>query len=306
MQYNEEKTMEFIDNLPKTNSVCTYGSGFFLQNDNIEKKDMDLMISVDNPNKWHQENYNNNPYMYKGSGLDALLNYSEDATFPNSLGAFFTEYEGVCYKLVVVDKRLLYNDLKTWQHFSLPGRFQKPMKILVDNTEGVLTSLMRENYDSAIKVALLMKNRLPFSKRELYKDIASLSYKADMRMIAHFENPDKIKNIVYGAYNFFDEVYGNSDMYDYLGDYIMRKDEEDNTDIIDTLPKAIKTYLLENSSYRILRNDKITAFKINNFLAKRNFEDSILMALRCRQTVGNEKTLYTLADKGVKGFVKKR
>lgn len=306
MKYNDEKTIKFINELPQTNSVCSYGSGFFNQDDNIEKKDMDLMISVDNPNQWHQDNYLQNPDMYEGSGIDALLNYDEDYSFPNGLGAFFTEYEGRTYKLVVVDKRLLYEDLKTWNHFSLPGRFQKPMKILVDNTNGVLPKLMRDNYDNAIKTVLLMKNDLPFSKKELYKDITSLSYKGDMRVLAHFENPDKIKNIVTGAYDFFKETYGDSDLYDYLGDYIMRKDYIDNNDIIDSMPKALKSYLLENATYKMLRNDKITAIKINNFLRKRNLQDSVLMALRCRKTVGSEKTLYTITDKAIKGFVKRK
>lgn len=304
MQNGNDKTMEFIASLPEVNSVCTYGSGFFTQDESSENKDMDLMISVDNPNSWHLQNYFNNPQMYDNSGLQDLLRHSNDASFPGGLGAFFTNYKGTGYKLVVVDKRLLYNDLKTWQHFSLPGRFQKPMKLLVDNSNGVLPKLMKENYENAIKVVLLTRSRLPFSKRTLYKDITSLSYKGDIRVLAHFENPDKVKNIVSGAYNFFEYVYGNSDLYDYLGDYIMRKDSVDNTEIIDTLPSALKNHLLEDASYRLLRNDAFTSFKINNYIKCSNLRDSALMALRCRETVGMEKTLYTLNDKLSKGLMK--
>ncbi|MBR3362752.1 MAG: hypothetical protein IKG40_02375 [Bacilli bacterium] len=306
MKNKEEKTIELINQLPQTNSICTYGSGFFTQNDNAKKKDMDLIISVDNPNQWHMENYLKNPYMYKNAGINALLNHSIDETFPNSLGAFFTEFEGENYKLIVVDKRLLYNDLKTWQHFSLPGRFQKPMKIIVDNTDGTLQKLMNDNYENAIKTVLLMRNDLPFSKTTLYEDITDLSYKGDLRTLTHFENSEKTKNIVHGSYDFFEQTYGNSDLYDYLGDYIMRKEDIDNTEIIDTLPKALKNYLLENASYKMLRNNKITTIKINNFLLKRNFHDSIQMALRCHQTVGLEKTLSTIKDKASKGLIKRK
>lgn len=305
MQDNYKKTMNLINELPETNSICSYGSGFFSQDDNVEKKDLDLIISVENPNQWHQENYEKNPHMYEGAGIKALLDYDKDASFPNGLGAFFTNFEGTNYKLVVVDKRLLYDDLKTWKHYSIPGRFQKPMQILIDNTNGTLPKLMNENYDNAIKITMLMRDKLPFSKRTLYEDITSLSYKGDLRVLTHFENPDKIKNIVRGSYDFFEKNYGNSDLYDYLGDYIMRN-EIDNTEIIDTLPKALKAYLLEDASYKMLRNNKYTTIKINSFLIKRNLQDSISMALRCHETVGNEKTLSTIVDKGTKGFVKRK
>ena len=304
MQSDYSKTMELIEILPEANSICTYGSGFFLQDESIKNRDMDLMISVDSPGRWHIDNYLKNPYMYEGAGINDLISFS-DNSFPNGLGAFFTDFEGTRYKLVVVDKRLLYNDLKTWQHFSLPGRFQKPMKLLIDNSNGVLPSLMKENYDNAIKVALLTSSRLPFRKRDLYENITSLSYKCDVRVLAHFENPNKVADIVSGSYEFFDDVYGNSDLYGYLGDYIVRKDDVSNTDIIDTLPNALKNYLLEDASYRMLRNDVFTSFKIKNFIGFSNMRDSALMALRCRKTVGKEKTIYTILDKKSKSLTKR-
>ena len=69
-------------------------------------------------------------------------------------------------------------------------------KYNLKGTFNLNSKLMKENYDNAIKTTLLMRNDLPFSKRTLYEDITALSYKGDMRMLLHFENPDKIKNKV--------------------------------------------------------------------------------------------------------------
>ena len=294
--------MELIDSLPEVNSACTYGSGFFMQDGSFDDKQMDLMISVDNPSRWHMQNYYMNNHMYDRAGFAKLTSFDYDS-FPKGLGAFFTEFKGKNYKLVVVDKRLLYKNLETWEHFSLPGRFQKPMRMLVDNSNGKLPKLMRENYDNAIKTVLLTKSRLPFRKKDLYEDITSLSYMGDMRVIMHFENPNKVKDIVFGAYKFYEEVYGKSDLYDYLGDYIMRKDDIDNKEIIDSLPSSSKNYLLDNLSSEFLKNDILVAFMIKQYLGSLNFMDSISMALRCRETVGTEKTLYTILDKGSKGIL---
>lgn len=300
----KEEALEFLGMLPKVNSVNTYGSGFFTQGDSHDIQALDLIVSVDNPNLWHRENYENNPWMYKGSGVHGLFNYAEDASFPRGLGAFFTNYRERDYKLVVVDKRLLYNNLATWEHFSLSGRFQKPMTLLIDNSDGVLPQLMQDNYDSAVRTAALMCPRIPFEERELYETIAELSYLGDVRKLLHCEDPNKIKNIVDGAYDFFRETYGDCDLFDrYDGGYLVRKSVS-NLDIVESLPSSLRDYIHEDLSHKQIRKDKKLSPKIHSYFRALDLRDSFEMALRCNETVGPRKTAETVVGKIKKGMQK--
>lgn len=302
----KESTEQFLDLLPEINSANTYGSGYFNQGKNHEIQALDLILSVDNPNLWHTLNYEANPWMYKGSGMRGLLNYSEDASFPKGLGAFFTTYKGRDYKLVVIDKRLLYDNLKTWNHFSLSGRFQKPTTLIIDNSNGVLPSLMKENYDGAIKTAMLLCPRTKFKIDDLYEKIALLSYLGDIRRIFHFEDPNKTRNIVEGAFDFFEEVYGNSDIFKrFENNYILRNDIS-NLEIVEELPENLKNHIHDELSYKGIRSDKKLAKTVEKYFRDLDFMDSIQMALRCNQTVGMQKTMETLAGKAKKGMQKVR
>lgn len=300
----KDETREFLELLPTTNSVNAYGSGYFKQNTGADqKKALDLIISVDNPSEWHKENYEANPWMYKGSGKRALFHYAKDVNFPKSLGTFFTDFESNEYKMVVVDKRLLYENLETWNHFSLSGRFQKPMALLIDNSNGVLPELMRKNYENAIKTSLLLCPRIPFNVRELYETIASLSYMGDMRVIFHCEDPNKIRNIVDGSYEFFEETYGSSDFFWRSGDYICRNNNS-NLEMVETLPESLKNYIHEDLSYKDIRHDKMVSKRTIKYFRNLDFSDSLKMALRCWETVGMDKTLFTIKDKANKGLQK--
>lgn len=303
MEYIKGKTLEFLEIMPYINSASTYGSGFFPQGKDHDIQALDLIISVDYPNFWHRENYEINSWMYEGSGLSALFNHDKDGSFPKGLGTFFTSYKGRDYKLVVVDKEMLYDNLKTWNHFSLPGRFQKPMTLLIDNSNGVLTSLMKENYNNAVKTSMLISPTIPFEIRELYEKIAMLSYLGDMRTIFHFEDPNKISNIVDGSLEFFEDVYGENDLFYRVGEHIYRKDVS-NLEIVDTLPSSLKNYIHEDLSYKEINNSKKIHKRVMSYFRYLDFFDSLEMALRCNQTVGIEKTLETVIGKAKKGMQK--
>lgn len=305
IDYIVEKTDEFLACMPEINTANSYGSGFFTQGKKHKAQAMDLILSVNNPNNWHKENYKQNPWMYEGSGIKGLLNYAEDASFPKGLGAFFTKFQGRNYKLLVVDKRLLYNNLKTWQHFSLPGRFQKPMRVFIDNSDGVLPELMKYNYESAIKAAMLMSPVIPFEIKELYERIADLSYMGDVRRLFHFEDPNKTKNIVEGSYDFFEETYGKSDVFYRTGKHIFRTDIS-NLEIVDSLPENLKNYIHEELSHRDIRDPKKLSKRVSKYFRNLDLLDSAKMALRCNETVGLEKTADTLIGKAKKSMIKVR
>ena len=299
-----EETKDFLNQLPEINTASTYGSGYFKQDDTAgERKTRDLIISVDNSNFWHQKNYKLNKDMYKGTLKHNLMNNGTGGliTFPRSFGCFFTEYKGEEYKLLVVDKHLLYNNLKTWSHMSFPGRFQKEMLVLYDNTNGYLNRLMKLNYENAIKVAFLLNPNKKLSKDELYKIIASLSYIGDIRT-KNFEDPNKINNIVEGSYDFFEKIYGSSEEYNILNNL-----EYNPSELITNLPDSLRNYLYKElafDNYDNIDNEEMVAKKTEEYITMRNIIDSTLMMLRCNETVGPEKVSQTIAGKIKKGMQK--
>ncbi len=305
----KRETLELLEMLPEVNSATPYGSGYFKQEDTTgEKKSMDIILSVDDLNEWHQQNYEMNSWIYSGSGTKQLMNNglkSEEVAFPRSLGAFFTDFEGREYKFVVVDKRLLYNDLKTWKYFSLAGRFQKEMVLLIDNSDGVLPELMKLNYHNAVKTALLMNPERGISEQKLFETITSLSYLGDLRNIFHMEDPNKISNIVDGSYDFFKEVYGNQTLEYIREDGLLYKNRSYYSDAlaskIETLPASLRDYLFKELSYLDEYDYEEVAKVIKEYFKKVDFVDSIKMALRCNQTVGFKKVGQTLYGKFKKG-----
>jgi len=294
----KRETLELLDMMPKVNSATPYGSGHFEQADSAgEKKSMDIILSVDNPNEWHQENYELNPWMYKGSGKRQLMNnklVDDKISFPRSLGGFFTDFGDNEYKFIVVDKRLLYYDLKTWKHFSLAGRFQKEMVLLIDNSGGVLPELMEANYKNAVKAGLL-KN----SERAL-------------RKIFHLEDPNKIPNIVEGSYDFFKKVYGNQDSEYIRENGLIYKNRGYYQDAlaakIDTLPDSLRRYVFKRLEYCDEYDYGEVAQVLRSFFFRTDLVNSAKMALRCKETVGIQKSCETFAGKAKKGIqkIKKR
>lgn len=314
MKTIHENTQELIEALPEVNSISAYGSGYFKQESMIDEiKTMDLIISVDNPSKWHLQNISQNPNMYIGSGWDKMIDITEiehqsrTVSFPESLGCFFTTFGDYEYKLLVVDKRLLYKDLKDWSCFSLAGRFQKETRLLVDNSEGVLPALMRLNYRTAARAALLMHSSSFVEKQEFLETVVGLSYMGDFRRRFHFEDPNKIRNIVEGSYDFLEETYlslpeicmsvGRDDIiYNPL-------DEGELAQKIAELPSCLRNYLY-NVIPKELNDREVVAKTIRRFFKEINQQSSRELALRCNQTVGFEKTCQTVIGKAKKGMQK--
>ena len=308
----KRETLELLGILPGVNSATPYGSGYFKQDDSAgEKKSMDIILSVDDPNGWHQENYELNPWMYDGSGEKQLMNNKladGEISFPRSLGGFFTDFDGREYKFIVVDKRLLYYDLKTWKHFSLAGRFQKEMVLLIDNSDGVLPQLMEANYKNAVKAGLLMNPARSISERKLFETIVDLSYRGDLRKIFHMEDPNKIPNIVNGSYEFLKKAYGNQ-----TSEYIRESGliyknsgyyQDALADKFETLPTSLRDYLFKTLLYRDEYDYEEVSQVLRSFFFRTDLVNSTKMMLRCYQTVGIQKSCETFAGKAKKGMQK--
>ncbi|GAB7354994.1 hypothetical protein MBLNU459_g5606t1 [Dothideomycetes sp. NU459] len=171
-------------------------------------KIIDFIFGVSHTQHWHSINMQQNPHHY--SGLKHLGSYSV-SRIQDSIGAGvyfnpFINVNGVMIKYGVVNLDTICRDLSEWDTLYLAGRLQKPVKILRDDPRVRLANQI--NLMSAVRTALLM---LPeqFSEKQLYEQIASLSYMGDPRMNSYIggENPRKVANIVGAQLPNFRQLY---------------------------------------------------------------------------------------------------
>lgn len=193
--------------------IFGYGSKVVRQSNNqLSSGDMvDLIIAVDNPFEWHQENYIRNSGHY--SFIKFLPNnISKIVQLQEKFGAQvyfnpFVDIGDLSLKYGVIKTDHLIDDLSNWNKLYVAGRLHKPVKFVLDSsdTNKSLRAAMRFNRESAIRAAMLM---LPesFKLFDMYKTITSLSYMGDPRMIFG-EDKHKVNNIVNGQLVQFNQLY---------------------------------------------------------------------------------------------------
>ncbi len=196
--------------LPPVDFAAAYGSGVFKHFGSAavskSTKVIDYILAVDDAERWHEENAAINPRHY--GGLARAMGGRRTARLAEGagLGVHFNPYvlvEGKLCKYGVVSTARLARDLEQWDHLYLAGRLHKPVRTLA--TSPRIERAMRANLRSALCAALLL---LPeqFAKRDLYREICSLSYRGDVRM-AFAEDKSKIENIVAGSERELDGIY---------------------------------------------------------------------------------------------------
>ncbi|KAF1817583.1 mitochondrial import protein-like protein mmp37 [Eremomyces bilateralis CBS 781.70] len=158
-------------------------------------KIIDFIFGVSFTEHWHSLNLHQHRDHY--SALGSLGSGPVTKVQENwGAGVYFNPYitvNGTMIKYGVVNLKTLQRDLSDWDTLYLAGRLQKPVKILRDDPKVRLANQI--NLISAVRTALLM---LPekFTEKELYNEIASISYTGDPRIRFRSENPNKVSNIV--------------------------------------------------------------------------------------------------------------
>lgn len=277
MEESNGETLELLEMMPKINSATFHGSRY-------------VILSVDNPNEWHQENYEVNSWMYNEAKERNLMNNGlkdDEVNFPRSLGGFSTEFKENKYNLIITDKRLLYKDLQTWEHFSLARHFQKEMVLLIDNSDGVLPELMQQNYQNAVKAALLMNPEMVISEQKLFETIISLFYLGNVKPNFLYGNSNRINNTINDSYNFLKKVYGNQNSEYFQEDSLIYKNDEYCPNALagkfETLPSSLKDYLFKNLGYCDAYDSKKVAKVIKKYF-ERVFYDNLKMTRRISKT----------------------
>uniref|UniRef100_A0A023F7R1 Phosphatidate cytidylyltransferase, mitochondrial n=1 Tax=Triatoma infestans TaxID=30076 RepID=A0A023F7R1_TRIIF len=176
-----------------------YGSGVFQQGGvKLDEKPMiDMIFAVDDSENFHIQNLRMNPNHYSfvqylgHEFITAMQEKWPARVYFNTLIPL--EEEGVVVKYGVVNQEDLMDDLYDWNYLYLSGRLHKPVKFIEPPVENMKTAL-KQNLSSALHAALIM---LPekFTLRNLFMQIADLSYNGDFRMI-YGEDKNKVSNIV--------------------------------------------------------------------------------------------------------------
>ena len=200
---------DFIETLPKTVSVKAYGSSVAYQSGYKEndKKQVDLIVIVDNIKKFYEENLKFNKYMYKFTPR-VYFKYASLKGLKKHASICYTthiNYGDDTYKMGVIEKEDVVDDLLNWKTFYIAGRFQKEMFTAISDPE--IEQANEVNKKNALTVALLLLDKDKPTTIDLYEKLCSLSYMGDNRKTFKAEDPNKIKKLAEGSKDYFDSEY---------------------------------------------------------------------------------------------------
>ncbi len=170
---------------------------------------LDFLIATSHPSHFHSINLAANPSHYplfaRWLGSDAIARIQEHW----GAGVWYAsmvELEGHAIKYGVISTDALCADLLDWRTVYVAGRMHKPVRIVRQDPRVLLANQV--NLASVLRVALLS---LPgrFTERELWEEVAGVSYRGDPRMsVPGGENPRKVQNIVRPNIERFRALYG--------------------------------------------------------------------------------------------------
>ncbi|KAH8084219.1 Mmp37-domain-containing protein, partial [Filobasidium floriforme] len=169
---------------------------------------VDFLFSTSHPSHFHainlQKNPEHYPRLFRWLGPEAIARVQEWGG-----GVWFvTDVDTVRIKYGIISTDALCTDLLDWTTLYVSGRLHKPVRIVKGAADRRVLVAAQVNLTSALRVALL---QLPetFTERELWEQVAGISYSGDPRMsIPGAENPHKVKNIVAPQMHRFRGLYG--------------------------------------------------------------------------------------------------
>ena len=296
---NNDNIFDFISTLPEVVDIIGYGSGVKNQEgytDDI-KKQIDLILTVNDIYEFHKLNFKKYPNIYSNIGIKLIKHVNSIGTDINYVSNI--DYKNNTYKIGVINKNDLSKDLITWDNMYMAGRCQKPISTL--KIRDKVKNEIIYNRLNALKIALLLNHNKTITEQELYETICSLSYIGDIRMTMHCENPDKIKNIVNGSKIEFREIYNevNDNLFDIKNNIISTNTDKILNSILD-IPDSLLKYLHKHMDLNNINIDELNN-NIINYLKITNFKSSIAQPIKSIIINGTEKSLNYLKEKRKKG-----
>lgn len=239
---------EFIKTLPEVDSVKAYGSSIAYQSGykENEKKQVDLIVIVDDIKKFYEENLKQNKYMYKLTPK-IYFKHASSAKLKKGAGICYTtdiNYGIDTYKMGVIEKIDVIDDLLNWKTFYIAGRFQKEMYTAKEDKD--IEKANEINKRNALTIALILLDKENPTLIDLYEKICSLSYMGDSRKSFKAEDPNKIKKLASGSKAHFDKEYKDkTDLFTIGKDEKIVIDYNKTLKMIDKLPEELKYKILD-------------------------------------------------------------
>ncbi len=236
----KEAEKQLIEKRPKAEVIYRYGSGHFKQTgyNDKDKPMLDYLFFVQNLQLWNQENIIKNANDYSLVGRN-YVNLTKEKCGGHNKTMFLTNIkeDGYIFKVGITDYNHTLTALTTWNNFYLPARLQKPTQAVITKEE--FEEANKFNKEAAMITSILMNDE-GTQPIDMLTDLCSLSYIGDTRM-AFAENPNKVKNIVSGSLDFFNQTYNYES---YKAPHLtLRETAMAN---IDKLPTNFKKFLVDN------------------------------------------------------------
>ncbi len=266
-----DRIIDFIGTLPTPVSVKAYGSSVAFQGSDSEKdkKQVDLVVIVDDIKKFYEENLKENRYMYKlipriyfkHAKVDSLKSYASICYTTH------INYGIDTYKMGVIEKKDVLDDLLNWKTFYIAGRFQKEMFTPISDAE--IEKANAINKKNALTVALVLLDRKNPTIDKLYETLCSLSYMGDNRKTLKAEDPNKVKKIATYSKDFFDREYKDkTDLFTVNDDGSLNIDYDKVKKSTYFLPLALRSKILAIYDEELSEEDELekTRDEIKNYL----------------------------------------
>jgi hypothetical protein len=128
-----------------------------------------------------------------------------------------------------------------------------------------------------------LKNIQKINKIDFYVDLANLSYMGDIRTYLRAEKKDKIKNVVIGAIEYYDDIYRDiiekyniskdPQIFEFIPEMNLRHLENLPYPFVNSLMSYTKEFNKEEFKYNFCRNmnNNERRYIIDSYLEKRNF-----------------------------------
>ena len=299
--------LEFEESHPKSLAIIGYGSGIIPQdkNDPNDKKELDLIIVVDDLEHWITENMRLHPEEFTAGSIRFFKNSTLENLEKGAPIIYFSRasYNGQYIKRGIISKTRFLESCYNRSSSYVPFRLEKVTELIKCDDSEIYEALV---YDHRITLmlALLMLSKEEQNLYDLITCICTMSFLGDFRMKIHCEDPNKIKNIVNKQLKYFCEDYKQVNESYYMmtdGDYFEINYERIMMDF-EILPEKIKVLL---KPYQLDGTDTIGIKKeLERFFIRESKRENFPQMIKGIRTTGVQKSLVYGLRKLKKGFNK--
>jgi len=295
-----ELIQSFLRNHPEVIAAYGYGSGVMPQaNHNNQKRDIDLILIVEDLLEYFHQNIELNPSEYTKGSKRYFQKATVEKLEKGAPIAYLTHipYQGQYFKTGVISIESFLSSCYNRTSSYVPFRLEKPCAKITCQDSKIEDAISYDRQTTLI-TCLLLLNENEKTIRDLFSKICSISYLGDFRVKIKCEDPNKVNNIVTNQFDYFKEDYSavNEGYYTEENGILVVDYDAINRDlnmIPEPIKRAIHTDCINKENLSSVSN------RITEYYKKESERESLSQAIKGIQTAGIE-TAFTYALKKVK------